>query len=426
MTSPSDIKVESWLDRSLIWTGGGSVRYLALMVGAQGKGAEPQRFRRRSHNLGFVIDRSQSMTGAALEAAKRFVSLIVNRLDDRDRVSVVAFDRDPLTVIHGIRPDVSAKHRMHTALSKLEPGEGSDLLGGWLEGAERVAECMANEGQLSRLFVVSAGRSPDPANHIREFELHASELAGRGVPTTALAIGLDAQLAPLIALDDRRGDWLVATDSIESLARVATSEYLEVDPQVATDVGVSVTAPRVAIEAVTDSALAEQTRSRRSRPATTDIGNLRTGGQKVLVFRIICPDGKAGEQVHLTVNLTWMDPLTGTPTARAIDAASLGFARGDENTPQPRDRFATTIAASAWKNAILSQVLRLNTARRYAEAEALIARELAYLERYCKSISAAEREFQQLMQALYIVHEPWKRSGNRERAMRNFILGPTM
>src|SRR5687767_9396508 len=55
-------------------------------------GFELERGRRSPINLAIVVDRSSSMQGERIEKAKEAALMIVDRLDDRDVVSVVAYD----------------------------------------------------------------------------------------------------------------------------------------------------------------------------------------------------------------------------------------------------------------------------------------------------------------------------------------------
>lgn len=421
MTDSTAISAELWLDRGLIWTGGDSVRYLVVGLKAKPAAQDRSGLSRRSHNLGFVIDRSQSMAGPALTAAKQFVKQVVRQLDHRDTVSVVAFDRTQEVLAAGVRMDATGQRAVETALAGINPVEGSELFEGWLRGAEQVASLITNPGdQMSRLFVISDGRDSAATERIGYWAQHARALADRGLPTSSLGIGTDTNPSTLVALDDRQGEWLYTTEDPGSLVRQVVAEYLEVDPVVARDASISVSAPVLAIDPV------HQLESDRLRVpagcfAETEVGHLRGGAARYSVFRVTFPEGIAGMTVEILAEVNWTDPLTGATVEPRRLAAPVEFARSRENTPQPRNRFATNLVASAWADAVLRDVLRLNLDGAPNAAEALIAGQLHHLERYCRGVDPAWQRFRLLLEGLKVVHEPWYQSQSRARMVERLL-----
>ena len=61
-------------------------RQLSVSVSANGEGAQAPL------NVCFVLDRSGSMMGTPLKTVKEAAHRIVDRLTERDRISIIAFD----------------------------------------------------------------------------------------------------------------------------------------------------------------------------------------------------------------------------------------------------------------------------------------------------------------------------------------------
>src|SRR5688572_27310631 len=82
-------------DRRLVAVEVASQRTVEWAVGAP---EQPRRAERAPLNLALVIDRSGSMQGDKLRYIKQAASHVLDLLDERDRIAVVAYD-DQINVI---------------------------------------------------------------------------------------------------------------------------------------------------------------------------------------------------------------------------------------------------------------------------------------------------------------------------------------
>jgi Ca-activated chloride channel family protein len=87
-------------------------------------------------NVCLVLDRSGSMSGQPLEAAKDAAARFAQFLGTDDRLAIVAFD-DAVRTVFGPAPagDPTAEQ----AIERIHPGGSTNLSGGWLKGREHVA-----------------------------------------------------------------------------------------------------------------------------------------------------------------------------------------------------------------------------------------------------------------------------------------------
>ena len=142
-------------DRSFVWKQGNSVRYLLVDISApeaeRADGVIDQPL-----NIALVIDRSGSMSGVPLAAAKQAADGGVQSLSASDHLSLVTFDHSVDVHAMSVRMDEEGKARLRREISALSCGGTTDLCAGWLDGARCVPAGMeAAPNALHRVVLLS-------------------------------------------------------------------------------------------------------------------------------------------------------------------------------------------------------------------------------------------------------------------------------
>ena len=135
-------------------------------------------------NVALVLDRSGSMAGMPLEAAKVAAARFASFLAGQDRLAVVAFD-DGVATIFG--PAAGGDPSAAEAIERVHPGGSTNLSGGWLQGRTLVEQGRV-EG-TNRVVLLTDGQANvgvvDPAKLVGL----AQQGAGRRVTTTCIGFG---------------------------------------------------------------------------------------------------------------------------------------------------------------------------------------------------------------------------------------------
>ncbi len=137
-------------------------------------------------NLSLVLDRSGSMDGTPLAEAKRCAAYIVDQLDSKDRVSLVAYDNRVDVLIPSTH--VTDKAGLKRVIDGIYSGGSTDLHSGWEEGAR---QCLiaASSGCLSRVLLLSDGWANHGLTRPEEVAPFLAEMLAAGVSTSTYGLG---------------------------------------------------------------------------------------------------------------------------------------------------------------------------------------------------------------------------------------------
>ena len=166
------------------------------------EGKAPTRDNRIPLNLSVVLDRSGSMAGEKLDAARDAAAMLIRRLHPDDVVSVVAYDDEVTTVAEPATGD--SQGSLPQQVQHIEAGGSTNLSGGWLRGRELVASGK-RDGGVNRVVLLTDGLAnvgiTDPAQLLGL----CRTACGAGITTTTIGFGADYDEKLLRGMADAGG-----------------------------------------------------------------------------------------------------------------------------------------------------------------------------------------------------------------------------
>jgi Ca-activated chloride channel family protein len=138
--------------------------------------------------IGLVIDHSGSMAGRPLSEAKRCAAFVVNRMREKDHISLVKFDNRVATICPSL-PKADG-HKLMDAIREIREGGNTNLHGGWQAGASSLVD-MATAVGIRRVVLISDGYANEGVTDTDEIAKQCRELAARGVTTSTYGLGTD-------------------------------------------------------------------------------------------------------------------------------------------------------------------------------------------------------------------------------------------
>jgi Ca-activated chloride channel homolog len=177
-------------------------------------------------NLCIVIDRSGSMGGEKLEQAKKGCVDIYESLNPNDRLTVLAFDDDVISVVNPQTPPNLIKER----IMALEPGGQTNLSKGWYLGLLEL-QTYTTENHINRLILLSDGQAN--AGEQKPSTLGAESKRARDemeITTSTIGIGTGFQEDILATLANESGGrfWFIGAFNIEEIIKEEFSGALSV------------------------------------------------------------------------------------------------------------------------------------------------------------------------------------------------------
>jgi Ca-activated chloride channel homolog len=164
-------------------------RPLAVQALLQIEGEAPDTVHRLPINVALVLDRSGSMHGEKLRNARKAAKLLVRRLSSDDRVSVVGYDDQVLTLASGLRGGRGDGEACR-AIDRLEPRGLTNLSGGWFRGRDLAEEHRIPHG-VNRILLMTDGLANQGITHRGALEELCRDAAREGITTTTIGFGAD-------------------------------------------------------------------------------------------------------------------------------------------------------------------------------------------------------------------------------------------
>ncbi|MBU2582806.1 MAG: VWA domain-containing protein [Alphaproteobacteria bacterium] len=229
----AEVQVTAGLGQSVIPTDGGKV-YLRLSLKAL---AHQVSENRAPLNVGLVLDRSGSMKGTRIEAAKEAARMALSRLGRDDLVALVAYNHN-VDVLQSARR-LTSHDSFTAAIDRLQADGRTALFAGVTEGGRQV-EKNYRDRQINRVILMSDGLANVGPSTPAELAKLGQELGGKGISVTTIGLGLgyNEDLMQRLALASDGNHAFAETP--EDLIKIFNSEFGDALSIAAQDIEITV------------------------------------------------------------------------------------------------------------------------------------------------------------------------------------------
>ena len=183
----AELQLGAELGHSTIARKSGQSVYLRLSLktlAAEKKGSD-----RAPINVALVVDRSGSMSGERLAAAKKGAHTALERLSKKDILSLVTYNHE-VDVAHAAAEIGSDRADIERAIDQLEASGTTALYAGVKEGGEQVKH-FKSDLKINRVVLLSDGLANVGPSSPGELATLGRELAGKGISVSTIGLGLE-------------------------------------------------------------------------------------------------------------------------------------------------------------------------------------------------------------------------------------------
>jgi len=182
----AQVKLEADLGQAAVAAKSSSSVYLRLSLKSL---AASKRETRTPLNVALVIDRSGSMSGDRIVAAREAANVALERLSADDVVSLVSYNHK-VDVLHPAARLGSSHESLKRAIERLTPDGTTALYAGVKEGGQQVREFLSDT-KVNRVILVSDGLANVGPSSPSEVASLGRDLASKGISVTTIGLGLD-------------------------------------------------------------------------------------------------------------------------------------------------------------------------------------------------------------------------------------------
>ena len=153
---------------------------------------------RPAHTIVVVLDRSGSMRGGRLDAAKSALLNLIDRLDPKDRLGVVTFADSAQVAIPATALGDYGKDNAHAVVRSIATSGNTDLSSGYLRGIREARRVADKTG--ATIVLLSDGQANTGVTDPEQLLGVARDAHSKGVTTSTIGIGRDYDETVLVAI----------------------------------------------------------------------------------------------------------------------------------------------------------------------------------------------------------------------------------
>lgn len=373
------VTVRARWDKDLVPTGRSSQRNLLLEITAPPK--PEQSSRRAPINLALVVDRSGSMRGDRIAAARYAASGIVDALDERDRLSLVIFDNEVDPLLKGVAMDAIGKRQARGLIERVHSRGMTNLSAGWFEGAHCAAKLLErSDFTEGNVLVLSDGHANQGICDPDELLTHARELAERGIKTSAVGIGESYSPLQLDALAEGGHGRLHDAETVEDIVDVVLGELGELHAITARNVRLTLAHPCGArLDVLTRSPIDHE-----GDRYSLQLGDIVADASRPVAVRVDLDACDQGARLSFGVTVDWQGSREQQVPGRVDVETRLHVVPAEEADAQIVEHDVVERVATLWEAVMGYRAMRRNERRDFDGAAALYAASEAD---YCALVS---------------------------------------
>ncbi len=404
------------LDQPIVLGGGNTVVY--AVVNFEGIDVDPGAVKERPPlNLSLVLDRSGSMSDEGkIEYLRRAAKLAVDRLGNRDTLSIVEYD-DTITLMWPARR-VGNTGEVKAMIDRLDPRGSTNLTGGMMRGVDEAKNALGGparaDGTITRVILMSDGLANVGVTNPQEIAGLVRGAKHDGIRISAMGLGRDYDEDLMQAVAENGGGRYYYIEHPTQMARVFQEELGSLFDTVARDVEIRFSGTAI-VRKVEVVGYDDASGTRETKRGLEDV----FGGEKravLLRMEVATPSSGRVDLGQVTVNYK---------TAKGGEAKSFSQNLSVDTTTdraavdRGRNKEASAQATLAESDRVQKEQVKLVQAGRHDEAKKNMTALAKDLEEKNKSLN--DERVRRKIEALNVENEQMSRAAASETAQKSYL-----
>ena len=319
--SAAALEVDAQLGQTVLPVGKPGKVYLRLSL----KGlAAAKSGSRTPVNVALVLDRSGSMKGDRIKAAKEAAALALERLAPDDMVALVAYNHG-VDLIHP-SSRLGDDHALNQKIARLEADGRTALHAGVVSGADEVMKHLTAT-RVNRVVLMSDGLANVGPSTPRELAELGRKLGAKGISVTTIGLGLDYNedlMQRLAAASDGNHAFVEKSADLAAIFKAEFGDALSITAQ---DIDITIEC-RIGFKPVRVLGREATIEGNRVR---MKLNQLQGANERYLVVELDAPDVRQpGDAEIADVTVDYLDLQSGS-RSQAAARASGRFSQSDKD-----------------------------------------------------------------------------------------------
>lgn len=243
-------------------------------------------------NVAIVLDKSGSMGGDKIQHAREAAIMAIQRLDERDIVSVVSYDSRVQVVVPATQ--VRNKQSIYNAIRRIHADGNTALFAGVSKGANELRKFLSRN-KVNRVILLSDGLANVGPQSAAELGQLGASLAKEGISVTTIGLGLgynEDLMTQLAGFSDGNHAFV---ENPEDLASIFQYEFGDVLSVVAQGVNIEIHCQN----GVKPLRLLGRESEIMGNHITTRLNQLYSEQEKFVILEVEVPAQKADTEIEL-------------------------------------------------------------------------------------------------------------------------------
>ncbi|NVK41719.1 MAG: VWA domain-containing protein [Oceanospirillaceae bacterium] len=339
-------------------------------------------------NVAIVLDKSGSMSGEKIANAREAAIMAIERLDERDIVSVVTYDSRvevvvPATRLHDPIP-------IYRAIRGIRAGGNTALFAGVSKGARELRKFL-DRNQVNRIILLSDGLANVGPQSPAELGRLGQSLAREGISVTTIGLGLgynEDLMTQLAGFSDGNHAFV---ENAEDLARIFQYEFGDVMSVVAQDLSIEIRC----LNGVKPLRLLGRDGEVIGDRVRTRLNQLHSEQEKYLVLEVEVPAQPAGSALELAaVQVDYANLATQQP-ARLDGRVLASFSASQEEIERAIDKPTLEAAVEQVANEYSREAVERRDQGDVEGARQILEKSAALLGAQAEALSSPKLEAQE-------------------------------